>query len=124
MNLNRNTPLKAHKPLNFYSLRRVIQLNNEVDTRIALCKRAGGKPCLYTRVIKFNNGTEMELTTIQCQNGYCEECGRFARALECHEKFERSKGGKVSLENSVILCHDCHRNKKGRPMWSKEAKNV
>jgi len=118
MTLKSYTPLKARKPLNRMSLNKVVDLNGQVNTRIALCQRAGGKPQLRTRIIKFNNGTEMFLTTVICTNGYCEECGRFFRILDCHEKFERGKGGKVSMENSVILCRPCHNKKKGSPMWS------
>lgn len=120
MSLKTYTPLKARKPLNRMSLRKVVELNEQVNTRITLCHRAGGTPSLKTRTIKFNNGTEMFLTTVTCKNGYCEECGQFSPVLDCHEENPRSLGGKVNLENSKALCRPCHNTKKGSPMWSKE----
>ena len=117
--MNSNSTLKRRKPLNRLSLGKIIDLNDQVETRKALCKRAGGTPQLKTRLIKLNNGTEIYLTTVTCTKGYCEECGKYAEVLDCHEICERSKGGKVSMENSVILCRPCHNKKKGRPMWSK-----
>jgi hypothetical protein len=123
MTLRSYVKLKATKSLNRMSLHRIIKLNNEVETRIELCKRAGGRPDLKTRPIKLNNGSEINLTTVTCRNGTCEECGRFSPVLECHEDHPRSLGGKVSLENSRELCPNCHRKKKGSPMWSKGVVN-
>lgn len=114
--------LKATKPLNRMSLRKIIEVNNEVDVRIKLCARAGGEAIIKTRNIKLNNGSEIELHTVDCRNGICEECRKFNYHLEPHEDPPRSKGGKVSLEQSTMLCRRCHNTKKGRPMWSKRSR--
>jgi len=48
--------------------------------------------------------------------GVCEGCGRapgFA-GLHPHEKVYRSQRGKLTMENSVMLCNDCHRRRHGR----------
>lgn len=46
------------------------------------------------------------------QFGRCLDCDTFVRweNAHLHEIVPRSKGGKISLENSVILCADCHLN--------------
>jgi len=117
MSLNRYTKLKATKPLNRMSLRRIYQLNSEVETRIELCKRAGGEPNIKTRNIRLNNGTELELHIVECRNGICEECSKFNYHLEPHEDPPRSLGGKVSLKGSKMICRKCHNTKGGQPMW-------
>jgi hypothetical protein len=43
-----------------------------------------------------------------------------------HEKTPRGKGGKISLDNSIILCYNCHMFNKGahgkrHPQWRKDA---
>lgn len=119
MSLNRYAKPKRAKPLNRMSLRKIIGVNNEVDVRIQLCERAGGEWTIKTRNIKLNNGTEIELRTVECHNGKCEECHTFNYHLEPHEDPPRSKGGKVSLEQSKMLCRRCHNKKKGQPMWSR-----
>lgn len=46
--------------------------------------------------------------------GKCEVCERYITwdSMEQHERIFKGKGGSVSLENCVALCHDCHQ---GRP---------
>lgn len=47
---------------------------------------------------------------IKRANGKCEECGNppdFV-GLHPHERKFRSAGGKLSLDNSVMLCNTCH----------------
>ena len=43
-------------------------------------------------------------------NGCCENCGQTEDyfGLHPHEIIFRSAGGKLSLENSIILCNGCH----------------
>lgn len=58
------------------------------------------------------------------QEGKCLDCGKqlTLQQMHCHEKVFRSKGGKMSLSNSVGLCYDCHingRHKNRRPRWKK-----
>ena len=47
------------------------------------------------------------------QKGCCISCGKnltFKQA-HMHEKLSRGKGGKISLDNSEILCFNCHINR-------------
>ena|ERR1700728_1024800 len=46
-------------------------------------------------------------TTIR---GKCEECSAPITwdTMEQHEKIFKGRGGEVSLENCLALCHDCH----------------
>jgi len=117
--MNHYTRLKRRKPPNPMSIRKIIEINSQVDVRIELCKRAGGEPIVVTSYRKLGNHSDIELRTVQCHDGTCEECGRFEN-LEPHEDPPRSKGGKVSMEQTTMLCRRCHNTKKGRPMWSKE----
>ena len=50
----------------------------------------------------------------RCQ-GICEECGEPASwpGLSPHEKLFRSRGGRMSLENSLMLCITCHGKRHG-----------
>lgn len=43
-------------------------------------------------------------------NGRCEICGKLPdfTGLHPHEKLSRARGGKMSLENSVMVCMSCH----------------
>ena len=115
--------LKARKPLKHISERRVRQLNSEVITRIALCKRCGGVPVQKSSRINFGWGF-MELNTIICVGGACEICGQPAgdEHMSPHEDPPRSTGGKVSLEDSRMCHWACHRKvQKSEPVWSKDA---
>ena len=42
--------------------------------------------------------------------GWCEQCGGngYPFGLHPHEKVFRSRGGRMSLTNSVMLCNTCH----------------
>jgi hypothetical protein len=41
-----------------------------------------------------------------------------------HEKLHRGKGGEISFENSILICHPCHRHehRDRNPRWSKGEK--
>lgn len=47
------------------------------------------------------------------QKGACISCGLLLTEEQAHmhEKVFRGKGGKISLDNSEILCQDCHINR-------------
>lgn len=55
--------------------------------------------------------------------GECEECGQPIawENFEMHEKIFKGRGGEVSLENCLGLCHDCHQgsptSKHGDRRW-------
>lgn len=48
-------------------------------------------------------------------NGNCEYCAAIITSDtgHMHEKVFRSRGGEISLDNSVAICHDCHRGEHG-----------
>ena len=47
--------------------------------------------------------------------GKCEECYELPdwRGLHPHETVHRSQGGKMSLDNSLMLCGSCHSREHG-----------
>ena len=122
--LKSKTRLKTKKCLRHYSERRVRQLNSELTARILLCKRCGGEPIQQSRMVEVAGNRPIELNTIICLGGTCEVCGQPAgdEVMSPHEKTPRGRGGKLSLENSV-MCHwqPCHRQEqKSEPLWSKD----
>jgi hypothetical protein len=95
------------------SSRKIEKLNAEVEARIALAKRCGGKPIIRTTGINLKDGIHL-LTTVKCVGGTCEcGCNRPANSqngdLFPHEKLWRGRGGKLSLLNSIMVLNDCHR---------------
>lgn len=40
----------------------------------------------------------------------CEQCERFVtwESFEMHERIFKSRGGEVSMDNSIALCKSCH----------------
>lgn len=46
------------------------------------------------------------------QKGLCLWCGArlTSKMAHMHERLFRGKGGKISLDNSIILCYSCHMN--------------
>lgn len=115
--------MKTRKPLNRYSLSRIRRLNEEVPERIKLIARCGGLPRFYTQFIKRNDGSQHEIKRVVCIGGTCELCGFHGDYLEPHEaNTKRSAGGKVSLENSLMVHRSCHNGEHPGPQlkWLKE----
>jgi hypothetical protein len=116
--------LKRIKP-NPLSKKKIDQINNEYETRIKLCLRCGGKPFTKIFNIRLNGGKQCVLHTITCIGGTCEICHKPAypnQPLHPHEKVPRSKGGKLSLNNSVMV-HDypCHAEAQNNLVkWSRD----
>ena len=61
------------------------------------------------------------------QRGHCIRCDAFVTEQQAHmhEKVHREKGGKISLDNSEILCSNCHIGPRGehgnrRPQFLKK----
>ncbi len=102
----KRTPLKRTKGINPISKRRTEEIKQEIAIRGILCNRAGGV---------FGLGDSQGQFSYVCRGGKCEECGKPSdfRGLHPHEKVFRSQGGKLSLENSVMLCGKCHSAKHG-----------
>lgn len=116
----RRTPLKRGKPLNHISIKKLRELEQEVNDRLALCNRAGGMPYCHTKTIRIS-GKPYNQTVVTCYNGICEcGCREFADVLEPHEKHSRGRGGKLSLANTIMVKREHHRIlQKSSPMWSK-----
>lgn len=116
----KRTTLKRTKGINRVSLRKILQMQAETPIRLELCKRVQGFPILGKHTYEFH-GKPYEVTTVQCYNGICEVCGMRCEYLEPHEKRQRSLGGKLSLDNTIMVCRVCHRKEQNdEPRWSKK----
>lgn len=73
-------------------------------------KRNRLRPISRKRQTELNNERIIRQQLAERANGHCEQCGRLPdwRGLSPHEVTFRSHGGKMSLENSVMLCGHCH----------------
>lgn len=48
------------------------------------------------------------LRSIDADQAMCERCN-FARAVDCHERLTRARGGSITdPDNLVLLCRVCH----------------
>lgn len=58
---------------------------------------------------------EIRRAVFKRQNRECLWCSKVLTWAQAHlhEIVLRGKGGKISLENSIILCYDCHFNNLG-----------
>ena len=114
------------KPLNRYSEKRIAELQAEAPIRIALCERAGGK-AITREVQVYRNGQKHTYTKVECVGGICEcglpDCPKqppYGQHLEPHEKLFKGQGGKLTMDNSIMVLRRCHRIlQKNEPMWSK-----
>ncbi len=122
-------PSKKRVALNHYSLRRIRELNEQIPIRLALIERCGGRPIERQQTV-YHSGTKYIINRVICIDGLCE-CGcdkhqtcdkvnhRQRGVLEPHEKLRRSQGGKVSLENSIMVLRPCHNCVQGNQIvWS------
>lgn len=117
-------------PLNQFSAKKVKQMWDEQPIRKALCERVGGVFVSRTMQIKKKTREVVDVPISYCKGGICEICGKPAGAygLHPHEKNFRSRGGLLSLENSV-MCHNyCQAVEHGvkvvhsKPIWSSKDK--
>lgn len=116
--------LARNKRPNMLSKKKVLELNNQVDERVKLALRCGGKPEHKLTMIRFNDGTKALLHSVKCVGGVCEICKMPAQRnemLEPHELLKRSAGGKVSCANSKMCHHRCHPISKPQLSWIKKA---
>lgn len=87
------------------SKKMIAQKREEIEARIALAERCGGKFVL-----------DGSITGGKCVGGRCEICGKQMPKrprsdfdiLSPHEDPPRSRGGKVSLKDSKMICIICH----------------
>ncbi len=98
--------------INIYSLKKIAEKNAEAPIRIKLAYRAHGIPIETVEVVHRNDGSRHTIRRVKCINGICEECGAFAYLLDPHEKHSRGKGGKLSPENTKMVCRKCHQSSK------------
>lgn len=106
--------IKRSKPPNKYSLKKINQLNAEAPIRKQLAYRSHGKPIETIERYKRNDGKVYQIHRVRCIGGICE-CGCKRRGnLEPHEKVRRSKGGILSLQNTIMILRECHRRLDGR----------
>lgn len=71
---------------------------------------------------------QIRIAIYKRQDGKCCDCGEqlTLAGMHCHERIFRSKGGQMSLENSIGLCASCHefgpnaRHANRRPRFSKK----
>ena len=111
-------------PLNRYSEKKILEMQEEAPIRVELCKRVGGRP-LVREVQVYRNGQKYTYPKVVCISGTCE-CGlpdcpkqpSYGQYLEPHERLHRSLGGKLSLTNTIMVTRHCHRIlQKNEPMW-------
>lgn len=84
------------------------QIKDERPARIAICERAGGEWLYKTDGF----GVRLNSNEGVCIGGLCEICHRPPCGpdwlLHPHEKLYRSRGGKLTEENSLMVCNICH----------------
>jgi len=119
--------IKQNKRPNKYSLKQIDKLNAELPVRVKLIRRCGGTPIYYNQTVQ-HNGTSFIIRRVRCKGGTCEcGCNRQANSflgdLHPHERLWRGRGGKVSLENSIMVLNECHerlQNRSPKLEWIKE----
>ena len=96
--------------INPISKKKQAQIEEEYPLRIQLCNLAGGN---WIQTSKWGG---------YCSGGTCAKCNKQMspaqsrddlNVLHPHEKLRRSRGGKLSLENSRMLCPICHSRSHG-----------
>ena len=112
-------------PINPMSAKKKQQILEEIEARKALAQRCGG----VFIVTKWDK--EGRDWGGFCLGGRCEICGNYPHQsppdfeLHPHEKVFRSRLGKMTLENSKMVCNTCGmkehnlRPVESKPMWSK-----
>jgi hypothetical protein len=98
-----------------------IELKNEIPIRIFRTKksamfynaRLATDSNLNSKIIPFSRVDAVRMirsTIFNIQGGRCLWCGKLLTrdSAQMHEQISRSKGGEISLENSIILCYNCH----------------
>ena len=73
-------------------------------------KRTRLKPISQRKLHQIETEKPIRVLLEERANGRCEQCGQLPdfRGLCPHERIFRSRGGKLTLWNSVMLCRLCH----------------
>jgi len=118
--LTRKMPNLKKEPINRYSLKKIEELNAEAPIRRTLCCRAHGIPVETVEVV-YRNGTKHTINRVKCINGICQcGCSQCSPILHPHEKHSRGRGGKLTLENSIMVSDNHHAVLQNNlPKWSK-----
>ena len=119
--------LNRNKRPNYYSLKKIAEMCAELPVRVALIKRCGGTPRYYNMTV-HNNGTSYIVRRVRCVGGICEcgcerETDFYTGDLHPHEILWRGRGGKMALDNSIMVlnkCHDRLQNRSPKLDWIKE----
>ena len=112
--------------INHYSEKKILEMQAEAPKRIELCKRAGGTPSVREVQI-YRKGQKYTYSKVECVGGLCEcglpDCPKsppYGQLLEPHEQQHRSLGGKLTLNNTILVTRNCHRIlQKNEPVWSR-----
>lgn len=106
-------------PINPISKKKAEQMMVEYPVRKALAERCGGI-WVFTHHLTYRTRDKKQTWLIPqgyCKGGRCEVCGGVPTGpdfrLHPHEKVFRSRGGKMTLENSVMSCNQCHNREHG-----------
>lgn len=104
-----------------YSLNKIAELDAETPIREQLCIRAHGTPRKWEQIV-HRDGKRFLIHRVTCLGAICEcGCGEFSRQVDPHEKHSRGQGGKLSLENSIMVKRSHHPIvQNSYPMWSKK----
>jgi len=76
-------------------------------------KRSRIKPISKKKSKELQQEAKIRQQLMERCNGLCEGCHGLPdfRGLHPHEKLFRSHGGKMSLDNSIMICGKCHSEK-------------
>ena len=92
----------------------IAELNAEVPIRLELIKRCQGIPYHYEEYA-YHCGKRHIINRVACIGGFCEcglpECGHrraVGMQLHPHEAKSRGQGGRLSVENSIMVFNECH----------------
>ncbi len=116
-----NTPLEEKDFHREFQKKTDCSLKEKSESRRQRLKEASGVPsCMQVIRTEFKRNPDVVAEVLVRANGYCEECGNpapFIRAsdrtpyLEIHHKTFLSEGGEDTVENTMALCPNCHREK-------------
>jgi 5-methylcytosine-specific restriction endonuclease McrA len=104
----------------------IVELDaNDQVVRIFRTLVESSKAAVWALALRTEAVAAIRKQIFKRSGGQCEYCGKFINGkFHLHEKIHRSRGGEISLENSVALCADCHIGPTGehgsrRPQFSK-----
>jgi len=100
----KNTKGLKRIPLKQVSKKKITKLESELEIRIELCKRAGGEWHKDSSIV----GGHCEFGVCECGCGRPPNDWQSGYRLEPHELIHRGVGGKLSMDNTIMVRRDCH----------------